>query len=466
MRFLSFQRIFWLGLLCVISTAQATKQIAITFDDAPRPNSSLTSEQRAKALLIALDASGVEQAMFFVTTKHLNEQTKPILDLYQQDGHLIANHSNQHLWLHRTELDTYQQDVLTADQALRDYPHFKPYFRYPYLDEGRDKKVVKKMQKFLQKLGYQNGYVTVDNYDWYLEKLYQDAVKAGDKINLVQMKQLYIDVLWAAIEHSDRIAEQYLGRSPKHVLLLHDNDLAAYFIGDLVMHLKAQGWEIISPLEAYQDPIAQQVPKTLFTGQGRVAALARDAGASPQELVHVAEDEAELQRLFTEYQVATAVGAAMPEWFIAEMNSQVGTWQTSNAQYRSDSEPYTDYAIEWTWGLGENSLDGRLYGLIDGKPSDDFWTYKLFWDAEQRQARLLQFGFGGRVGDGFIRPIGHGQIETIQTHSAPDFPTFTERHLRVLTPDGLLTTSFRQSEAGEWQGRRSYTWIKQPTAED
>lgn len=466
MRRTSFMGLVVVLLLSTMPSLHAQKQIALTFDDAPRPDTSLSSEQRTELLLQALVASGVEQAMFFVTTKHVTEQTQPILTQYQQHGHLIANHSDQHRWLHRTELAEYQQDVLTAHQALRDYPHYQAFFRYPYLDEGRDPKVVKKMQKFLRKNGLQNGYVTVDNYDWYLDKLYQDATKAGHSINMDQLQKLYIDVLWAAIQHSDRIAEQYLGRSPKHVLLLHDNDLAAYFIDDLVAHLKAQGWEVISPLDAFLDPIAQQTPKTLFTGQGRVAALARDAGASPKELVHVAEDEAELQRLFKTYQVATPLGAAMPEWLSTEMSRQVGTWHADNSRYLTQVEPYTEYAIQWQWGLDQSSLDGRLYGLIDGQATADFWTYKLYWDPEQQQARLLQFGFGGRLADGFIRPAEHGQMEIILTHSAPQQATFKGRHMQLLTPDGLLSTSFRQDASGQWRGQRSYTWIRQPPPGD
>ncbi len=445
---------------------QAAKQIAITFDDAPRADTSLTSAIRTEELMIGLQISGVEQAMFFVTTKHVNENNKGVLQQYQKDGHLIANHSDQHLWLHKTDVASYQQDFLKAHEQLQSYEHFRPFFRYPYLDEGRDKRKVKAMQKFLSKQGYQNGYVTVDNYDWYLDKLYQDAHQAGLKIDMNQMKNLYVDVLFGAITFYDDMAIKYLGRSPKHVLLLHENDLAAKFVSDLVERLKAEGWEIISPLEAYQDPIAQQLPKTLFTGQGRVAALARDAGAKPKELVHEAEDEAHLKKLFEDYQVATRVGAALPDWLKKEMENQVGTWKASNAQYHSATEPFTEFVVEWNWGIGNHSLDGRLYGLIDGEPTDDFWVFKQFWDSEKNQARLLQFGYGGRVGDGFLRPIGQGQIETIQVFSAPNIKPFEERHLNLLTPDGLLTTSFNKSEQGEWQGRRSYTWIKQQSSTD
>ena len=285
--------------------SHAAKQIAITFDDAPRSDTRLTSATRTEKLMMGLRTCGVDQAMFFITTKHLSDTNQGVLEQYEIAGHLIANHSDQHLWLNKTETKTFQQDVLIAHEQLKAYKHFKPFFRYPFLDEGRNQDKVNAMQSFLTTEGYQNGYVTVDNYDWYLDKLYQDAIKADLSIDMNQLRRLYVDVLYAAITFYDDMAIQHLGRSPKHVLLLHENDLAAYFICDLVTKLKADGWEIISPLAAYHDPIAQQIPQTLFTGQGRVAALTRDAGVLAKMLIHEAEDEAHLKQMFNDYHVVT-----------------------------------------------------------------------------------------------------------------------------------------------------------------
>ncbi len=241
-------RIIMFGLLISSSQLDASKQIALTFDDAPRPPTSLNNQQRTDLMLKSLKNSGVKQVMFFVTTKHVNPNTQPMLDQYVKAGHLIGNHSDQHLWLHKTELEVYQQDFLKAHEQIKAYGTFEPLFRFPYLDEGRDAAKNQGMLDFLNAQGYRNGYVTVDNYDWYLDSLYQEAVKSKHPINLLQLKKLYVDVLWQAIQFADDLAIKYLGRSPKHVLLLHDNDLAAMFIDDLVVHLKNQGWEVISPL--------------------------------------------------------------------------------------------------------------------------------------------------------------------------------------------------------------------------
>jgi hypothetical protein len=96
----------------------------------------------------------------------------------------------------------------------------------------------------------------------------------------------------------DRMAVETLGRSPAHVLLLHETDIAALFVADLVAGLRRAGWEIVTIDEAYRDPIAATEPDTWFLGEGRVAALAQLAGRAPRSLVHPRTDEEELGRLF------------------------------------------------------------------------------------------------------------------------------------------------------------------------
>ena len=73
--------------------------------------------------------------------------------------------------------------------------------------------------------------------------------------------------------------ETYIGRSVKHVLLLHETDLNAICIGEVVRGLRKKQWKIISPDEAYTDPIAQIEPvSTTILNQGRVHALAKQLG--------------------------------------------------------------------------------------------------------------------------------------------------------------------------------------------
>jgi peptidoglycan/xylan/chitin deacetylase (PgdA/CDA1 family) len=283
----------------LVAPAIEAGEIAITIDDAPRGSKELfTGEERTKKLIESLKKAKVPDVLFFIKTSNINEKSKKRLESYINAGFHIANHSHGHYWTNRVSIDQYLEDITKAHGILSKFDNFVPLYRYPFLDEGKDRQIRDKIKEHLAKLGYKNGYVTVDNYDWHMDTLLQQALKAGKKINFEKLKKVYVESLWESITFYDNIAKQVLGRSPKHVLLLHENDLAALFIADLVVHIRAKGWKIISPLEAYTDPISKVIPDVLFNNQGRVAAIARKKGYEKRQLVHESEDTKYLEELF------------------------------------------------------------------------------------------------------------------------------------------------------------------------
>ena len=288
---------------------QARHRIALTFDDAPRGEGGFFSgEERTRRLIRELKRAGVEEAMFFVKTSHIrSEGDRKRLRQYTDAGHRLANHSHSHRWLSRTESNAYIADVAAAARILADFDHNDPFYRFPFLDEGRTVKKRDAVRKALAELGLAHGYVTVDNYDWYLAGRVKAVRRDGLRVDREALRKVYLEHILESVAFYDEIATNALGRSPKHVLLLHENDLAALFIGDLVRALRAAGWEIVGAREAYTDPIAGGLPDTLFNGQGRVAAIAHAAGTGPRELVQHSEDEEFLDRMLDRHQVFTEV---------------------------------------------------------------------------------------------------------------------------------------------------------------
>lgn len=295
-RFLSY-------LLCAFgaftSSAWAT-QIAFTFDDAPMPSSQIMSGQaRTDLLLRELKNAGVKDALFFVTTKHItSESSKKRIEQIIASGFHIAHHSHAHESANKLSLKEYLLDFDQADAVLNNFDHYLKLHRFPFLHYGKTREDQQRLRKALETRGFKDGYVTVDNAEWYLNHLYQQAIENGQEVDLEALKQLYIETLVAGIEYYDALAVKTLKRSPKHVLLLHANDVSAMFAGDLARALIDKGWEIISPQQAYQDPIATFTPKTTYLKQGRVAALAHDAGIPENELKSPAENLKQLEKKF------------------------------------------------------------------------------------------------------------------------------------------------------------------------
>ena len=268
-----------LALLVVSLPAEANRKIALTYDDAPRVDGAVfTGTVRAEKLIAALARVEAGPVAFFVTTNGLERSAanQQRIARYAEAGHLIANHTHTHQWAHKTQAEDFLTDVDRAEQLLAGFDNRRPWFRFPYLDEGRRSAQIEALRNGLAKRGLQNGYVTVDNYDWHIEQQLQRAVRSGVAVDYDKLGQLYVQMMLYSAEFYDAIAVQQLGYSPVHVLLLHENDLAALYADKLVLALRATGWEVVSPDAAYDDPLPQ--PKSRHLSQGRVFALADDAG--------------------------------------------------------------------------------------------------------------------------------------------------------------------------------------------
>jgi peptidoglycan-N-acetylglucosamine deacetylase len=277
----------------------AARELALSFDDAPLPDSALmTGEARAEAIMAGLAAAEVSHVVFFANPGRETPGGEARLRAYASAGHFIANHSLTHPNLDDLSADDYVANAAAAEALLRPLPNYRPWFRYPFLSEGATEEKRDAVRAGLARLGLKNGYVTINTWDWRLAGLLDEAAARGAHVDMRAMRGLYIETVVEAADRYEAIAKRFLHRSPRHVLLLHENDLAALYIADLVAALRADGWRIISPERAYRDRIARREPDTMWLGQGRVAALAHIAGASEADLASPNESREALDALF------------------------------------------------------------------------------------------------------------------------------------------------------------------------
>lgn len=283
-----------------LSSLANSKEIAITFDDSPRfARGYFDGQVRADKLIKNLKDHNVKEVAFYSVSKQLDEEGTKRLNKYAAAGHIIANHTHTHPNFNKVTFNEYKEDFLKADKELSKFQNFKKWFRFPYLREGHVKSKRDNMRKLLKDTGYINTYITLNNDDWHIETLFQRAIASGEKLDFEKMKKFYVNVLMESIEFYDNLAQNHLGRSPKHVLLLHEMDISALYIGDLVNELRRKGWTIITPTEAYKDDIANYETKTLFSGNpGRIGEIARDSGVSLKDLWHESCDEKYLNNRF------------------------------------------------------------------------------------------------------------------------------------------------------------------------
>jgi hypothetical protein len=151
----------------------------------------------------------------------------------------------------------------------------------------------------LKARGLRNGYVTVDASDWHLEQLAIDAKKGGKAIDMDALRDLYVESHVEAAEFYDGLARQTLGRSPAHVMLLHETDIAALWIDDLVAALRRAGWDIVTADKAFADPIKDAMPDVPSANGTLTETLAWEKGL-PAPRWYARNDTKLASRLFAE----------------------------------------------------------------------------------------------------------------------------------------------------------------------
>jgi peptidoglycan-N-acetylglucosamine deacetylase len=248
-----FQKIFIL--FCPFYLAAV--DIAITIDDYPMGDSILFSDKkRTEAILEACEKHSCKAAFFCIgnTCNNIN-----LLLQVDEKGHFLSNHSMNHLHLSSQSLEEFEKEVKEVDNILMPYKNKKKWYRYPFLDYGNkvliggsDKKLLQSLQ-ILKNLGYTEGYVSINTFDWYINTLLSEAIERGDSVDYLSLKNIYIQLLKSWCEYYIDLYERNFSQKITHTLLLHANDLNALFLKDILEMIKDSGWNIVSPEKAFSD---------------------------------------------------------------------------------------------------------------------------------------------------------------------------------------------------------------------
>jgi peptidoglycan/xylan/chitin deacetylase (PgdA/CDA1 family) len=237
----------------------------------------------------------------------MDTEGKSRIQSYTAAGFSIANHTHSHPNFNNVSLEEFSADFLLADATLAPVVGFLQLFRFPYLREGNTLEKRNGFRKLLNEKNYKNAHVTINTYDWHMDSLYQKAQQNKEKIHRENLQQWYVDTLFSAAEFYDNLALQVIKRSPKHILLLHENDLAALHLPALIRHFQEKGWKWISVSDALNDPISKIESDRLFPNNpGRVGEIAANelGDAARGKLWHESCNESFLEQSWAKYEVS------------------------------------------------------------------------------------------------------------------------------------------------------------------
>ena len=277
--------------LCLgLSNVAIAKSVALSFDDGLDPSINSEAQQINENILSTLKQNKIHAIFYPSISKIGGAEGLNIVSNWGKQGHRIGNHGNLHLNLNKNEvnLPDYLQDMQEGHQAFSSLEGFVPRYRFPFLKEGNTLEKRDGVRKWLTINNYQSGAVSIDASDWYYNQLFLKYQQEKDQASLEKLKQAYIFHLLDRAKYYDNLALETLGRSPKHVLLLHVRAINAAWLRDIINSFKAEGWEFIDSDTVYQDAIYKVQPNLLPAGESIIWNIAQIYGVN--NLRYPAED--------------------------------------------------------------------------------------------------------------------------------------------------------------------------------
>lgn len=290
----------YIFLFLIFSLNAHSREIALTFDDAPMKSSGhFDTNTRTDELIRKLKSLDIPEVMIFANPCNGDNSALTVAQLkkYVDAGFLIGNHTCSHPRLDDVGFGPYSKDTKNADKLLSSLFRGQKFFRFPFLNESKDEKLRNQTRDWLTAHQYRNGMVSIDNDDYIFSWAINRAKDQGKKIDYKKVEALFLKHIIGAAEFYDDLAVKTLGYSPKHVILLHEMDATVLFIDSLVKELRKNGWKIVSVKEAYQDRLYLEQPKNTYSSNGIIAQLAKEKTGKEIGYNHFKEIKAELKRI-------------------------------------------------------------------------------------------------------------------------------------------------------------------------
>jgi len=281
-----------LALLVLLAPALAPAQsISFTFDDGLDPRREPEAAAWNGAILRALQEGGVTAMLFPAGRIVDSPEGMELVRRWGEAGHAVGNHTYSHRDLASAEVsvDTFAQDVLRAERLLQDTKGWARRLRFPYLKEGDTAAKRDAMRRWMAEHDYRPAPVSIDTSDWYYNQRASQWRARHPGEDPEPLRRAYLAHLWDRALFYDGLARATLGRSPAHVLLLHTNRINARFLPDILAMFRARGWKIVSPAEAFEDPLYAMTPSVVPAGESILWSLAKQAGVPG--LRYPAEDD-------------------------------------------------------------------------------------------------------------------------------------------------------------------------------
>jgi len=239
---------------------QAPLEIAVTIDDlpvhAPYPPG-VTPEQVSEQMIAALKAGHVP-VTGFVNAVRMQEQpgTERVLNQWHDAGAVLGNHGWAHRHLNEMTVAEFEDELVKDEPALKQRGGGADWhwFRYPFLDEGKDEKQQVAARQVLREHGYRVAAVTTGFSDWAWTPAYARCAAKHDAAGVAELERLYVAAVKQSIVDDREAAHKLYRRDIPYVLLMHVSAMSAHMMPQVLRIYRQAGYRFVSLAAAESDP--------------------------------------------------------------------------------------------------------------------------------------------------------------------------------------------------------------------
>jgi peptidoglycan/xylan/chitin deacetylase (PgdA/CDA1 family) len=244
---------------CATPQLQHVPEIAITIDDlpvhAPYPPG-LAPLEVNRQMVVALKAEGAPVTAFVNAVNVRDADTMQALREWRAAGFVLGNHGWSHRHLSEMTLSEFEDELTKNEPVLEQLGGGADgrWFRYPFLDEGKDAAQRIAARQILAKHGYRVAAVTTGFGDWAWTGAYARCSAKADAGGVAKLEEMYIDAVKRSIVDDRETAHALYGRDIPYVLLMHVSAMSAHMMPQVLKLYREAGYRFVSLPEAERDP--------------------------------------------------------------------------------------------------------------------------------------------------------------------------------------------------------------------
>lgn len=265
-------------LLTISSAFGQSKTVAITIVSAAPGGVTPADLPQAIAvnerLLAAFQRHHVPVTGFVIEKRVENLGTdagRAILRKWVAAGFDLGNHFYSHADTNNLTIEQIKQEIIGGEPSITlvlGEAGRKPQFlRFPFNHTGDTKEKHDAIAAYIASRGYRLAPCTIDNSDWVFNAKYAGLLGKHDDALAAKLRSEYLAYTAAEIDWYAALNRQVLGYEPSEIMLLHDNQLNADVMDDVLKLFEDRHYGFVPLAEAEQDPV-YKAPDSYITKYG------------------------------------------------------------------------------------------------------------------------------------------------------------------------------------------------------